>query len=95
MQDCVSGRVPPRLVISAQCCPGDRWIQLVFEWEAPWPCKYVIECHDGPYILARSDRLDGGTVREFLSNALSQAGNVVSTWYELVLSRLRAEGGDS
>ena len=87
-------RLPARLVFLWQQIDTDRVMQVVFEWEAPWPEKYVIECfEDKGRLVARSSRLSWETVFEFLLNAYRRAEYDAVKWYETVTDRLLAEGG--
>lgn len=90
----LAGVVPSRLVYLWQHVLPSKLVQVVFEWEAPWPDKYVIECHVGPHTVARSSGLPWETVFEFLFNAHLDAGGNLPLWYDKVLTRLRAEGGE-
>lgn len=93
MNEVKKGAVPARLVYLYSRVPGNLLLQVVFEWDAPWPDKYVIECHSGRHIVARSSRLPWATVAEFLNSTRDQVQDDLGAWYQKVFSRLCAEGG--
>lgn len=95
MNTAVMDDVPPRLVYLWSRMPGDRTLQVVFEWEASWPEKYVIECVQGRTIVARSPHMGWDAARLLLNVEFTAASGKMLDWYQLVLARLQGGSIDS
>ena len=94
MNQPVCGAVPPRLVLSWARVPNDRLIQVVYEWSAPWPEKYAIECHQGSYIVARLGGLTWDRMYQMITEEQQNpAGVPLAYLYERLMARIEREGG--